>query len=181
MDSSTADGLATRQVPEFSVISSAAAADLLPLLLATSGCLLGTETLPKTPHPCFSLDSKKIGGRRKRCPPPSFLFIVAPCQRSSAGATDAKLMRFHSWPCPVWAKPALLCTQKPAKKMLLLGHRGSCKRTSTCVFSSMSLCARICHIFTKKRTIFQPHPFTHSFIQHIFITCKACSDRRLQK
>lgn len=35
MDSSTADGIATRQVPEFSVISSAALTDLPPLLLAT--------------------------------------------------------------------------------------------------------------------------------------------------
>ena len=35
MDSSMADGIATRQVPEFSVISCAALTELPPLLLAT--------------------------------------------------------------------------------------------------------------------------------------------------
>ena len=73
MDSSMAERVATRQVPEFSILSSAALTDeSLPLLQATFW-LLDMHGDPS--KDTLSLDSKKTGGRgaAHEVVPPTFL------------------------------------------------------------------------------------------------------------
>lgn len=75
MDSSMAERVATRQVPEFSVISSAALTDLLPLPRLPSGCFICKETLPKTPSP-LTVRKLGVGGAQEVVPT---TFLPFPC------------------------------------------------------------------------------------------------------
>lgn len=176
MDSSMAERVATRQVPEF-VISSAALTDLLPLPRLPSGCLICMETLSKPPSPLIVRELGVGRGHKKRCPPPSFLFLVAPCQRSSVGSYWCQVPGFDSWPHPVG--PSLPCCV----------HRGlprKCSSLGTDAAAGEPLpgCFRPClYVLTsviasqKRELAFSP---IHSFIQYICITCEVSSGEGLQ-
>lgn len=169
MDFSMADGIATRQVPEFSVVLSAALTAPPPLLLAVFW-LPCTENLPKTSYPLFSLNSKETGGDKNRCSPPSLLFTVAPHQRSSVGVTNAKFM--GSTPGLALCGPdSFALYQMPAEKMLPLGCRWWFEENLyLLIFPPISLCAHICYNFTRKKTSFSPTPsFTHSFTYFYYL------------
>lgn len=75
MDSSMAERVATRQVPEFLRHFIGGTHGPPPSPRLPSGCLICMETSFKD---TLSLDSKRTrggGGHKKRCPPPSFLSL----------------------------------------------------------------------------------------------------------
>lgn len=149
------------------------------------------ENLPKTPYPLFSLDSKETEGLgwkdKVRCPPPSFLCTVVPCQRSSAGAADAKSMGLI--PGPAQCGPPSLALYPDACQENFSPWaqvRAGRECLPACFFSFLFYISMSSHssaITLKRETSFRLHPFIHIFLLSAarLPVEEVCSNQGLQK
>ena len=143
MDSSMAERVATRQVPEFSVISSAALTDLLPLPRLPSGCLICMETLSKTPSPLIVRKLGVGGGTRSGAHHlPSFSLWLR-VRGVVWGATDAKFTGLIPGPIP-WGQACLaVCTEDYQENAPPWAQMRPQENLSLGVFVHVSMCSHL--------------------------------------
>lgn len=189
MDSSMADGIATRQVPESSVILSAAWTDLQPLQATPRLPAMPGEPSKDALSPfLISIVRKQAAGRQEVVPTTFLPFHF--CSMSEGHGRGYWSPSSWVWflALPDVGQPALLCLYQDAcGESTSPGARVRAGKDNLSLpfllFSSLFLCAHIYRIITKKRHIFQPCPFTHSF--NIFLLStrlpveEACSNQGL--
>lgn len=183
MDSSVADSIATRQVPE-SLNPQSFRVWLQQSSLLSFWLLSGrrpyTENLPKTPCPLFSLNGKETGGRQERDSVTSLPFHCCSASEEPCGSSWwERFLRFVPGPALCGPASHALYPRACQENASPWAQAGAGREPLPVRCSSTSLCARICHNFTKSRNMSRLHPFIHPLIQHSFIYQPGFRWRRL--